>query len=87
MSEDLYEEDLRLVGTCPACESDRIYVTHLIAGLGGLPSIVAVECAACKKAGKSWSDPKGPGEVIKWDGSDDVVSTEFAVPDPPPDRQ
>jgi hypothetical protein len=80
MSEDKYDEGLRLVGTCPSCTSDRLYVTDLIAGLG-MPGIVAVECAECMKPGEAWCDPKGPGMVIKWDGSNDVVPTDYAVSD------
>ena len=80
MADDAYEEDLRLVGTCPTCKSDRIYVTQPLAGLG-MPSIVAVECAACKEARRVMERLQGAGHGHQVGRLEGVVATEFAVSD------
>ena len=80
MAEREYDEELRLLTTCPSCGSGRVYQTDLLAGFG-LPTVVEIECAACTKSGEAWQNPRGTGWLIRWDGSDDILNAEYAASD------
>jgi len=80
MSEYSYDEEFRLVATCPSCGSDRVYQTEMLARFGA-PTVAAVKCADCEEPGKLWSNRDGSGWLIRWHGSKDVVPAEYALPD------
>lgn len=72
-----YDEEMRLVATCPACGSDRIYVTDMLCGFGPVTS-ARVECADCKKFGETWT--AGDGLKLEWDGAEETIPTDYVTP-------